>query len=80
MTLTNDYLKGKSKITPTSKTLPQTPQTVAVVKNITTNISRLESKNYGEKYNAKDREVAWTKAQFAPCYRYRYTHHKGEAR
>ena len=30
------------------------------------NSSRLESKNYGEKYNAKDREVARTKISICP--------------
>ena len=42
-----------------SKNLSQTPKTAANVEKITK--TRLESKNYDETYNAKDREVSQDK-------------------
>ena len=47
-----------------SKNLSQTPKTAAIVEEIT--IIRVESKNYGEKYNAKNREVPPTKTSICP--------------
>ena len=49
-----------------SKNLSPTPETVAIVENITINSSRLESESYGEKYNAKDREVSRTTISISP--------------
>ena len=43
------------------------------------NSSRLESKDYGEKYNAKIARSPGQKSQFSPYYRYRYTRN-GKAR
>ena len=49
-----------------SKKLSQTRKIAAIVEKITTYSSRLESKNYGEKYNAKDREVSRAKIPMCP--------------
>ena len=49
-----------------SKKLSQTPKNAAIVEKITTFSSRLASKNYGQKYNAKDREVSRAKIPICP--------------
>ena len=49
-----------------SKKLSQTAKIAAIVEKITTFSSRLASKNYGEKYNAKDREVSRAKIPICP--------------
>ena len=49
-----------------SKKLSQTPKIAAIVEKITTFSSRLQSKNYGEKYNDKDREVSRAKILICP--------------
>ena len=49
-----------------SKNLSHTPKTAAIVEKITIARAYEESKNYGEKYNAKNREVSLAKRSIFP--------------
>ena len=49
-----------------SKNLSQTPKTVAIVAEKITIVRAKKAKNYGEQYNAEDREVSRTKISIWP--------------